>query len=77
MSGFVTRIATAPDAAWTGVVAVIVVALTTVTLVAAVPSRATVAPVTKPVTVIVIAVPPATLPEEGARLVTDGAAAAV
>ena len=55
------------------VVAVIDVLFTTVTPVAAVPPRLTVAPVKKPVPVIVMAVPPAVLPEAGAMPVTVGA----
>jgi hypothetical protein len=60
-------------AAWTGAVAVIDVALTTVTLVAAVPPNFTVAPERNPVPVIVVAVPPAAGPEAGAIDVTVGA----
>ena len=54
----VTTTLTAP-AAWAGVVAVSEVALPKTTPVAATPPRATVAPDTKPVPVIVTAVPPA------------------
>ncbi len=52
---------------------VIVVPFTTVTPVAAVPPNVTVAPLTKPVPVIVTAVPPATAPVGGATEVTVGA----
>jgi hypothetical protein len=55
-----------------GVVAVIVVLFTTVTLVAAVPPNVTVAPATKFVPVIVTDVPPAVDPLLGATLVTVG-----
>jgi hypothetical protein len=71
--GVVTTTLTAP-AAWAGVVAVIEVALTTVTPVAAVPPKVTeVAPI-KSVPVIVTAVPPAIGPVGGATLVTVGSA---
>jgi len=73
-SVFVTVTVTAP-AAWAGVVAVIEVALTTTTLVAALPPIVTVAPAAKPVPLIVTAVPPAAGPEVGAMLLTVGAAA--
>ena len=56
-----------------GVVVVMVVLLTTVTPVAAVPPRLTVAPDKKPVPVIVTAVPPLTEPEVGEIDVTLGA----
>ena len=56
-SVFVTVTFTAP-AACAGVVAVMVVLLTTVTPVAAVPPKLTVAPATKLVPVMLIAVPP-------------------
>ena len=69
---FSTLTLTAP-AACEGVVAVIVVALTTVTAVAAVPPMVTVGPAMKPVPVIVTAVPPLVVPEIGATLVTVGA----
>src|SRR5438876_12052197 len=59
-------------AACAGVVAVICVALTTVTPVAAVPPTVTVAPAAKLVPVIVIAVPPAVGPEVGLTAVTVG-----
>ena len=55
-----------------GVVAVIEVLLTTVTPVAAVPPKVTVAPAAKFVPVIVTAVPPATGPPFGDTLVTVG-----
>ena len=67
-----TTTLTAP-AACAGVVAVIEVLFTTVIPVAAVPPRLTVAPVRKPVPVIVTAVPPLVLPEDGETLVTVGA----
>ncbi len=54
--------------------AVIEVALTTVTLVAATPPIVTVAPVVKPVPVSVTAVPPAAGPDAGLIAVTVGAA---
>ncbi len=60
-------------AACVGVMAVIVVALTTFTLVAALPPTLTVAPALKLVPVIVIAVPPPVGPEVGDTLVTVGA----
>jgi len=77
VSGFETAIATAPVEAAAGVVAVMLVALATVMPVAATPPTVTVAPLTKPVPVIVMLVPPPTLPEVGEALVTVGAAAAV
>ena len=55
-----------------GVVAVILVLLTTVTLVAAVLPKVTVAPAAKFVPVIVTAVPPAGGPALGDTLVTVG-----
>jgi len=57
-----------------GVVAVISVALTTTTLVAAAAPKVTVAPVAKFVPVIVTAVPPAVDPLFGDTLLTVGAA---
>ena len=72
--GVVTTTFTKP-AELAGVVAVIEVALTTVTPVAAMPPNATdVAPV-KLVPVIVTLVPPAVVPEFGLTLVTVGTAA--
>jgi hypothetical protein len=71
-SVLVTTTLTAP-APWAGVVAVIEVLLTTVTPVAAVPPRLTVAPARKFVPVIVTAVPPLTDPEFGDREETVGA----
>ena len=68
----VTTTFTAP-AACAAVVAVIDVLLTTVTPVAAVPPRFTVAPVRKPVPAIVTAVPPLVVPEFGVIEVTVGA----
>ena len=49
------------------------VLLTTVTLVAAVPPRVTVAPARKPVPVMVTAVPPAVVPDVGEIELTVGA----
>ena len=69
---FVTVTFTAP-AAWAALVAVIDVLLTSVTPVAAVPPRLTVAPARKPVPVIVTAVPPLIVPELGVIEVTVGA----
>src|SRR5262249_48557769 len=63
---------TAP-AACAGVVAVICVLFTTVTLVAAVPPNVTIAPLTKFVPAIVTAVPPVVEPLFGVTLVTPGA----
>jgi len=71
-SVLVTTTLTAP-AVCAGAVAVIEVALTTVTFVAEVPPSLTVAPDRKPVPVIVKAVPPATGPDVGATAVTVGA----
>jgi hypothetical protein len=71
VSVLVTTTSTAP-AAWATVVALIEVLLTTVTPVAAVPPRLTVAPARKPVPVIVIAVPPLAVPEAGKIEVTVG-----
>jgi hypothetical protein len=68
----VTFTLTAP-AAPAGVAAVIFVLLTTVTAVAALPPRVTVAPATKLLPLIVIAVPPVVGPETGVTLVTEGA----
>jgi hypothetical protein len=55
------------------VIAVIVVPFATVTLVADVPLSFTVAPVRKPVPVMVTAVPPLVVPELGVIAVTVGA----
>ena len=63
--GFVTETATAGPAAPAGVTAVNDVELTQVTLVAADPPMVTVAPVMKPVPVIVTDVPPKVEPELG------------
>ena len=71
-SGFVSVTLTAP-AAWAGVVAVRLVLLPTVTFVAALPPKETVAPVRKLAPVRVTAVPPAVEPLAGATLVTVGA----
>jgi hypothetical protein len=68
----VTTTLTAPDAC-AGVVAVIDVLLTTFTFVADAPPRLTVAPVRKPVPVIVTAVPPDVLPVFGTIDPTVGA----
>lgn len=62
----------ADPAAWTGVMAVIDVALVTLTVVAAVPPTVTVAGVAKLVPVIVIDVPPAVVPVAGLTAVTVG-----
>jgi hypothetical protein len=70
--GLVTLTVTAP-ADRAGVVAVIVVALVTLTLTAATPPNATVAPIKNFVPVIVTEVPPAIDPEAGATLETVGA----
>ena len=72
-SGLVTTTVTAP-ALCAGVVSVIEVALTTITLVAATPPNVTVAPVVKSVPVSVTAVPPADGPEVGLTVVTVGGA---
>ena len=74
LSLLVTTTFTAP-AAWAAVVAVIDVLLTTFTPVAAVPPRLSVAPVRKPVPVIVTPVPPPSGPEFGVIEVTVGAGA--
>ena len=66
VSGLVTVRVTAP-AVRAGVVAVMVVAEVTVTAVAAVPPRVTVAPVVNPVPVMVMAVPPARGPVVGVK----------
>ena len=71
-SAFVTVTATAP-AACGGVVAVIVVLLTTLTPSAALPPTLTVAPGAKSVPVIVTAVPPSVGPDPGVTPVTAGA----
>ena len=71
-SVLVTTTLTAP-AACAAVVAVIEVLLTTVTPVAAVPPRLTVAPARKPVPVIVTEVPPAAGPVLGVIEVIVGA----
>jgi len=55
-----------------GVTAVIEVALTKTMLVAETPPTVTVGPVKKPVPVIVIAVPPVTMPKAGAILLIVG-----
>jgi len=73
-SGLVaTTLTMPPSAVWTGAVAVIEVLFTTVTPVAAVPPRLTVAPVKKFVPVIVTPVPPPTGPVLGVIDVTVGA----
>jgi hypothetical protein len=67
----VTVTLTAP-AACAGVVAVIVVLLVTKTLVAGTPPIISVAPVVKPLPLIVTEVPPAVVPEFGVILLTFG-----
>ena len=74
VSGLVTTTLFVP-AVPAGVIAVSEVALTKTTLVAALPPIVTVAPFTKPVPVIVTAVPPIVEPEFGVIEVTVGAAA--
>ncbi len=71
-SELVTTTLTAP-AECTAVVAEIDVLLITVTPVAAVPPRLTVAPARNPVPVIVTAVPPLAIPEVGEMALTVGA----
>jgi hypothetical protein len=61
-------------AAWAGVVQVREVALTTATLVQALPPTVTDAPLAKPVPVTVIPVSPASGPPEGLTELTVGAA---
>ena len=72
VSVLVTTTLTAP-AACAAAVAVIEVLLTTVTPVADVPPNFTVAPVRKPVPVMVTAVPPAVVPDAGEIEATVGA----
>ena len=72
--GVVTATFTSP-AACAGVVAVMVVALTTTTPVAALPPKVTLVAPVKPVPVMVTAVPPAVVPVSGLTLVTVGACA--
>src|SRR5437773_3771016 len=72
VSGLVTTTFTAP-AAWAGVVAVIVVAETTVTAGTAVPPSVTVAPGARLVPVMVMTVPPVVDPVVGATPVRVGA----
>jgi hypothetical protein len=72
LSVLVTITLTTP-AECAGAVAVIDVLFTTVTPLAEVPPKLTVAPARKPVPVMVIAVPPLTLPVLGAIEVTVGA----
>ena len=67
----VTTTFTAP-AACAGVVAVMVVELTTTTAVAGVAPRLTVAPARNPVPVMVTAVPPAAVPDAGEIPVSVG-----
>src|ERR1051325_8136568 len=78
VSGFVTVTSTVPGAC-AGLIAVIDVALTTTTLVAAVPPIVTLAPVWKPLPVIVTWVPPRIEPMLGTmpEIVIDGAAVTV
>ena len=71
-SGLVTVTFAAP-VAWGGVTAVIVVALITLTLVAALPANVTVAPATKLPPLIFTEVPPAVLPDCGLIEVNVGA----
>ena len=71
-SGFVTVTAARP-AAWAGVTAVIVVALTTFTLVAELPANITVAPATKLLPLRLTEVPPAVLPDCGLMELNVGA----
>ena len=71
--GVVTATFTNP-AACAGVVAVMVVALTTTTPVAALPPKVTLVAPVKPVPVMVTAVPPAVVPVSGLTLVTVGGA---
>ena len=71
-SGLVTITLLAPVVP-DGVVAVILVELTTMTFVAAVPPMVTVAPVTKPVPAMMTLVPPANCPALGEIDVTEGA----
>ena len=71
-SEFFTTTPTAPPAC-AALVALIKVLLTTVTPVAAVPPRVTVAPARNPVPVMLMAVPPLVVPDEGATPVTVGA----
>ena len=71
-SVLVTTTLTAPVPC-AGVVAVMLVLPTTTTLVAAVPPIDTVAPLKKPVPLIVTAVPPAVVPDAGEMPVTVGA----
>jgi hypothetical protein len=72
LSLLVTITVTAP-AGWAGVIAVIEVLLTTVTPVAAVPPKLSVAPERNPVPLMVTGVPPFTVPEVGLSAVTVGA----
>ena len=74
MSRFVTTTLTAPGVS-AGVTAVIEVAETKTTLVAATPPMVTDIPVINPVPVIVTAVPPANAPTEGDTDATVGAGA--
>jgi hypothetical protein len=71
-SSFVTTTVAVPTA-WTGVTAVIDVAVATATPVAAVPPIVTIAPDRKPVPAIVTLVFPAEVPLAGEMLVTVGA----
>ena len=71
LPGFVTTALTTPGAP-AGVTAVIEVAFTNTTLVAADPPIVTVAPVMKPVPVIVTGVPPSVEPDDGDTAVTVG-----
>ena len=71
----VTVTVTAP-AGFAGVTAVMVVEFTTTTPVAATPPKVTVAPLTKPVPVMVTLVPPPVVPEGGLTFVIVGAGVA-
>ena len=70
--GVVTRMFTAP-AVWAGVVAVMVVGLTAVNDVAAMPPKVTAVAPVRLVPVMVTAVPPSVVPVAGAMAVTVGA----
>ena len=74
-SGFVTTTSTVP-AAWAGVVAVMLVAFTTVTELAAAPPKLAETGATKPVPVMVAGASPAVEPLFGFTLVTVGAGTA-
>jgi hypothetical protein len=69
---FVVTVTSTVPAACAGTVAVIFVPFTTVTLVAAMPSKATVLPGANPAPVRVTGVFPVTVPEEGLTLARRG-----